>query len=97
MTEYRLSPAAARDMEAIWRYTYQRWGIEQANRYIDLLTVTFAELAKSPRSAPACDHIRRDYRRRSVQHHLIYFKSTAYGIAIIRILHERMHAPRHLR
>jgi len=36
------------------------------------------------------------YRRRSVERHMIYFRITTYGIAIIRILHDRMYAPRYL-
>ena len=45
MAEYRLSPAAECDLESIWVYTIRRWGVEQANRYIDFLTAAFAELA----------------------------------------------------
>ena len=37
MAEYRLSPAAERDLEEIWKYTRKEWGLEQAERYIDLL------------------------------------------------------------
>jgi toxin ParE1/3/4 len=96
MAEYRLTPAAERDLEAIWTYTSQRWGVEQANRYIDILTAAFAELAQSPKTAPACDRIRPGYRRRSVERHMIYFRITAYGIAIVRLLHDRMDASRHL-
>jgi toxin ParE1/3/4 len=76
--------------------TSDRWGVEQANRYTDILTTIFAELAQSPKTAPACDQIRPGYRRRSVERHMIYFRIMAYGIAIIRILHDRMDAPRHL-
>lgn len=96
MAEYRLTPAAERDLEAIWIHSYQQWGVEQANRYTDIMTAVFAELAQSPRTAPACEQIRLAYRRRSVERHTIYFRITAYGIAIVRILHERMDAPRHL-
>jgi toxin ParE1/3/4 len=96
MAEYRLTPAAERDLEAIWIYTAQRWGAEQADRYIDHLTVAFAELAQSPKAAPACDHIRPGYRRRSVEQHMIYFRIANYGIAVVRILHDRMDAPYHL-
>lgn len=96
MAEYRLTPAAERDLERIWTYTLQRWGVEQANRYTDILTGSFADLAQSPKTAPACDQIRPGYRRRSVERHAIYFRITAYGIAIIRILHDRMDAPHHL-
>ncbi|WP_297480713.1 type II toxin-antitoxin system RelE/ParE family toxin [Ferrovum sp.] len=96
MAEYRLTPAAERDLETIWNHTLQKWGIGQANRYIDVLTAAFAELAQSPKIAPACDHIRAGYRRRSVERHTIYFRITVYGIAVVRILHDRMDAPRHL-
>lgn len=96
MAEYRLTPAAEDDLEAIWTYTVQQWGVEQANRYIDFLTTAFAELAQSPKTAPACDHIRQGYRRWSVERHMIYFRVTNYGIAVVRILHDRMDAPRHL-
>ena len=96
MAEYRLTPAAERDLEAIWIYSLQRWGVEQANRYIDILTATFAYLAQSPKTAPACDQIRPGYRRRSVERHIIYFRITTYGIAIVRVLHDRMDALRRL-
>lgn len=96
MAEYRLTPAAERDLESIWTYTVRQWGIDQADRYIDALTATFAELAQSPRTAPACDHIRPGYRRRSVERHVVYFRVTKYGVAVVRILHDRMDAPRHV-
>ena len=96
MAEYRLAPAAERDLETIWTHTRQQWGVEQANRYIDILTAAFAELAQSPKIAPACDHVRPGYRRRNVERHMIYFRITTYGIAVVRILHDRMDTPRHL-
>jgi toxin ParE1/3/4 len=56
-----------------------------------------AEYRLSPAAeAPTCDHIRQGYRRRNVERHMIYFRITDYGIAIIRVLHERMDAPHHL-
>lgn len=96
MAEYRLTPAAERDLEGIWVYTVQQWDVAQANRYIDILTAVFAELAQRPKTASACDHIRPGYRRRSIERHMIYFRITAYGVAIIRILHDRMDAPLYL-
>jgi toxin ParE1/3/4 len=96
MAEFRLSPAAERDLEGIWTYTSDEWGLEQADRYLDMLTGTFQMLAESPKSAPACDHIREGYRRRGVGRHMIYFRVMPYGIAVVRVLHERMDAPRHL-
>nr|WP_239007580.1 hypothetical protein [Pseudomonas granadensis] len=40
--------------------------------------------------------MRPGYRRCSVERHMIYFRITAYGIAIIRVLHDRMEAQRNL-
>ena len=96
MSEVRLTPAARRDLEGIWRYTRQQWGVEQANRYIDVLTEAFQVLADSPKSAPSCDHIRSGYRHRSIGRHVVYFKVLPYGIAVVRVLHERMDIARHL-
>ncbi|WPL15337.1 Toxin ParE1 [Thiorhodovibrio winogradskyi] len=96
MAEYRLTPAAEGDLESIWNYTAGQWGIEQADRYIDFLTEAFAELADTPKIAPSCEHIRPGYRRLAVERHIIYFRVTDYGIAVIRVLHDRMDASRHL-
>lgn len=49
MAEYRLSPAAERELEGIWTYTAQQWGAKQADQYIDILTTTFSDLAKHPK------------------------------------------------
>jgi toxin ParE1/3/4 len=96
MAEYRLAPAAEGDLELIWSYTVQQWGLDQANRYIDIITTAFEQLAERPETAPACDAIRPGYRRYSVERHMIYLRITAYGIAIIRVLHDRMEAQRNL-
>ncbi len=96
MAEFLLTPAAEIDLETIWEYTSQQWSTEQANRYTDSLFAAFAELAQSPKSAPACDHIRPGYRRRSVERHMIYYRMTDCGIVVVRILHDRMDAPRYV-
>ena len=67
MTEFSAVPA--------WTpYTVLKWGAEQANRYTDIMTAAFTELAQSPKTAPACDHIRPDYRRLRVERHMIYIR-----------------------
>ncbi|HEX8614433.1 MAG TPA: type II toxin-antitoxin system RelE/ParE family toxin [Telluria sp.] len=96
MAEYRLSPAARADLESIWRHTFDRWGIEQAERYIDTLTQAFDDLAETPGIARTCDNIRQGYRRFVVEKHTVYFRITRWGISIIRVLHVKMDAPRHL-
>lgn len=96
MAEFRLTPAAERDLENIWGYTRQQWGINQADRYAESLEQAFADLAQAPKIAMSCDHILRGYRCQRVERHKIYFLVTAYGISIVRVLHDRMDAARHL-
>jgi toxin ParE1/3/4 len=92
--EYRLSPAARRDLEAIFKYTAAEWGVAQAFRYIDQIEAACIAAAQAPLAAVACDQIRPGYRRRSVQRHVLYFRPEPYGAAIIRILHDRMDVER---
>ncbi|WP_305955833.1 type II toxin-antitoxin system RelE/ParE family toxin [Pseudomonas sp. DTU12.3] len=58
MSEYRLTPAAEADLEAICIYTVRRWGVDQGNSYIDVLISSFAQLAERPKTTPACDDAR---------------------------------------
>lgn len=96
MAEYRLSPKAQRDLDGIFDYTVRQWSLPQALRYTDHIEAACADLAQAPQQAQSCAHIRPGYRRRSVENHVIYFRPTSYGIAVIRILHQRMDAVRHL-
>jgi toxin ParE1/3/4 len=44
----------------------------------------------------SCEAIRKGYRRSSIGRHMIYFRITDYGIAVIRVLHARMDVLRHV-
>ena len=94
--EYRLTQAATHDLESIWLYTFEQWGIDQAHQYTDDLTAAFNHLAQNPLLGTSCDDIRKGYRRRLVGRHFVYFRVTDNGIAVIRVLHDRVDAPRHL-
>lgn len=96
LAEVRLSPRAQRDLEDVFDYSVAQWGVTQAMRYIDRIEAVCADLADAPQRAQSCDAIRPGYRRRSVEQHVIYFRPTPYGIAVVRILHQRMDAGRHL-
>ena len=81
--EYRLSHKATQDMEGIWRYIFEAWGIEQANDYIDRMIAALGELAEHPQRGQSVEHIRRNYRRTLVGRHVVYYTITGYGIAVI--------------
>jgi toxin ParE1/3/4 len=96
MAEFRLSPKAQGDLDGIFDYTVSRWGLDQALRYADRIEAACASLAEAPLQSQDCSLIRSGYRRRNVEQHVVYFRQTSYGIAVIRILQQRMDALRHL-
>lgn len=96
MAEFRFTPKAQRDLEGVFDYSVAQWGLPQALRYTDLIEAACADLAEAPFHAPSCANIQPGYRRRAIEQHVIYFRPTSYGIAVVRILHHRMDAARHL-
>ncbi|MCL2716610.1 MAG: type II toxin-antitoxin system RelE/ParE family toxin [Alphaproteobacteria bacterium] len=97
MAEYRLSRKTQCDLDDIFEYTVEHWSLAQALRHTDLIETACACLAAAPQRAKDCSAIRSGYRRSIVGEHFIYFRPATYGIAIIRILHQRMDQVRHLR
>ena len=96
MAEYRFSPAAEQYLIDIWRYTSSEWGEEQAQLYALGLKAMCVKLAEAPLQGQDCDHIRSGYRRYAAGRHIIYYRLADYGIAVMRILHQRMDAARHM-
>ena len=96
MAEYRLVPKAVEDMEVIWLYSFKNWSADQADSYIDDLTEAFEFLAQNVRAGTACDYIRESYRRYPIKSHIVFYRETAYGIEVMRVLHSRMLPTLHL-
>lgn len=96
MANYRVTPLARCDLEAIWHYTKEEWDADQADRYLSLINSKFEGLAQAPLLAPSCDHIRPGYRRSRAGQHMIYYRISGHDVIIIRILHAQMDERRHL-
>jgi toxin ParE1/3/4 len=96
MPEFRITPAAERDLEDIWRYSVRTWGIVQAAAYTDEMVPAFSRLAGAPELGRKIDHIRAGYRCWRMREHVVYYRLAAYGVEVVRILHVRMDPPRHL-
>ncbi|CAN5296186.1 type II toxin-antitoxin system RelE/ParE family toxin [soil metagenome] len=96
MAEYRLSPAAQRDLEEVFDYTVGQWGLAQAIQYTDQIEAACTALAEAPLLSLDCADIRPGYRRRVVGQHMKYFRVAPYGVAVVRLLNQRMDATRRL-
>ena len=88
---YRISEKAVEDLENIWTYTLQKWSIEQADRYYNLIINEIEFITENFMSGKSMDHIKSGYRASIVKSHLIFYrKSQNNQVEIIRILHQRM-------
>ena len=96
MTGYVLSPRAQADLDEIWDYTEQRRSTAQAERYIRQLQQGIAFVAGDPRRGETCDDIRAGYQKYAVGSHVVFYRLTAAGIDVVRILHAAMDFKRHL-
>lgn len=96
MKRFVLTPAAQADIEAIWDYSARRWGEDQAVRYVQAIRDTCQELVAGTRASRPVD-IRPGYSRCQSGSHTLYFKISDTGqMVVVRILHQRMDADRHL-
>lgn len=97
MSRYLLSPAARADLEAIWEYTCEQWDDQQAEVYLRVLQHAIERAAADPRVGRAVDEIRPGYRKLAAGSHLLFYRLTSEGVVdIVRVLHQRMDADRHL-
>jgi len=89
---YKISQAASRDIENIWLYTIEKWSVEHADRYFNLIMDEIEYLAKDPKSGKDYSIVRKGYFRSQVKSHFIFYKinSKNQEIEIIRIIHQRM-------
>ncbi len=94
MTQIRIQKAASLRLDDIYRYTRDRWGEEQADRYITELFEAFDQIQAGggvpSRPIPADFGVSGYYFR--YERHFVYWRTLANGdIGIVTILHERMH------
>ena len=90
MRRYRLSPAARSDLDEVWTYSAERWGMDRADRYIRDLIGAVEKIASGKRRGRACDDIRPGYFRCACRSHVIFYTLMGKTVDVIRILHQSM-------
>ena len=85
-----ISKKAVSDLEEIWLYTVEKWSVEQADRYYNLLFDEINYICKHNNAGKPMEHVRKGYRASKVKSHLIFYRILPDMIEVIRILHERM-------
>jgi len=95
MKSLLFAPAAQGDLAAIWRYSVERWGMRQADRYTDDIRDACQALATGACHGGLVD-VRPHYLKYAIGMHVIYFQDHADQLEVIRILHGKMDVSRHL-
>jgi toxin ParE1/3/4 len=93
---FLLSPRSQIDLDEIWDYTVDRWGSDQAETYTRQLWKDISTVADRPTLGRECPEVRPGYRMYPSGSHVLFYRHTADGIDIVRILHERMDYERHI-
>lgn len=91
MNKYFLTNKAVEDLSKIWKYTYEVWSENQADKYYYDLLDDCQELAEYQNLGKNYDEINKEiFGYKSGQHLVFYRILNATEIEITRILHSRM-------
>jgi len=85
MASYRISPNAKADLERIWFYGLEQWGLEAADTYHAAFFDHFEQLAEQPFLYPPCD-IREGYRRSVCGSDSVYYRTLEEAVEIMAII-----------
>ncbi len=83
-----LRALAREDLQEIWRYTFEQWGIEQAERYLGALFTCFEDLAANPQLGRERDDIKAGYRSFPQGRHVVFYTVGESSIQIIGIVQQ---------
>ena len=89
---------AAEDLEGIWKYTFDTWSREQADKYYNSILAYCETVARRPEYLGRhYEDVKSTLRGYPSGKHIIFFRRLQDGrVRIVRILHERMDLKRHL-
>ena len=97
MKSVKYARRANTDLEDITDYTAQTWGVKQAKKYNKSIRSMIQSIARGEDTLQALNVQRANIYQARVNRHLIIFEQSVEEIRIIRVLHEAMDIPRHLK
>lgn len=89
MANYQLTLAAEDDLRGIWRYTYDKWGPEQADMYLDQIGDCLDAIGLGRVHSRSSDKLPDGVYVYRCQKHFIFWIDID-NLIIIAVLHERM-------
>ena len=96
MVAYRLTRKADDDLDGIYEYSITNFGLQQAQNYLNDLLRCFEHLGEHPEAGPLAKPLAPGLRRYPFRSHTVFYIPQDGGVLVVRVLHQRMDAPRHL-
>lgn len=97
MRPFLLTAVARKDIIDIGRYTTEKWGKRQRDKYLKQLDDAFKMLARQPEIGRDADDVKPGYKKFSQGSHIIFYRAgTESKIVVIRVLHNSMDVDQHL-
>ncbi|WP_109831181.1 type II toxin-antitoxin system RelE/ParE family toxin [Reichenbachiella versicolor] len=98
MAKLTLRQEAIDDLSDIWKYTYETWSENQADRYYEALKSACIELSTNSILGKVYPEISTSILGYNVNKHIIFYHVISEEeIEVVRILHERMDLKTHLK
>lgn len=91
-----ISKRAEADLCEIWLYSFENWGEEQADRYLDELDTGLQECRLHPERGKQRADVRADCWSLLLGQHVAFFRFTDHEVLIQRVLHASMDPNLHL-
>jgi len=84
-----VAPAAQSDIAGIFSYTIEKWGENQAQKYLISIRKAFQRLREQPLKGNVRTELNPNIRSIVVEKHIIYYRQQDKTLEIVRILHGR--------
>ena len=92
---FEISEEAARDLEEIFDYTAEEFGLDQAVSYVSSFDEQFAYLAGCPKIGRERNEIKKGLRSIPKENHILFYRIIKNTVRIVRILHGSRDLPKH--
>jgi len=96
MLELLLTPKAEHDLEKIFQFTMNSWGLKQAEKYQDELYAGMQLILENVFIGKIYSHSELHYRKFHINRHLIFYRIDENVCVVVRILHDRMDLKRYI-
>jgi toxin ParE1/3/4 len=95
--KFYVRKTADKDLENIFVYSVENFGMERAEKYISDIVTAFQNLAADNfKQGRDYSHVRPNLYALDVVSHVIFYKPTKDGVSIYRVLHKSMDYKKHL-